>query len=194
MLGAGSGAGLRQGKAAGRDRYRNRCRDRAAENPVPRDPAWFELTVCSEKERYPRSGTPPAPGTPGEGGGGGFWQRPKQERAPSPPLPRSHHEPSAHSRSMKGTDHKHACACHPERSEGSLCVAAGRDPSQAQDDGLRPSAPFRNSTGGGNMRRRARFSSTLGEAQHHEELFSLPRSGQVHAGSFGPGPRSAAER
>ena len=35
-------------------------------------------------------------------------------------------------------------------SEGSLCVAAGGDPSQAQDDGLRPSAPFQSSTGGGN--------------------------------------------
>ncbi len=69
----------------------------------------------------------------------------------SSPLPRSHHERWAHPRSMKGTDHKHVSACHPERSEGSLGVAAGRDPSQAQDDGLRLSAPFQSSStrGGG---------------------------------------------
>ncbi len=65
-------------------------------------------------------------------------------------FPRSQHEPSAHPRAMKRSDHTHISARHPERSEGSLGVAAGRDPSQAQDDGLRPSAPFQSSTGGEN--------------------------------------------
>ncbi len=91
----------------------------------------------------------PAPGTSGAGRGGLDGGRAVQQ-TPSLALPRSHHEPSAHPRSMKGTDHRHVIACHPEHSKGSLGVAAGRDPSQAQDDGLRPSAPFQSSTGGGN--------------------------------------------
>ncbi len=102
------------------------------------------------------------------------------------PLSRSHHEPSAHPRSMKGTDHKHVSACHPERSEGSPGVAAGRDSSQAQDDGLRPSAPFQSSTGRGDQRldparRDLRSWPELGPALSSGRLPARLRGCPVHA-------------
>jgi hypothetical protein len=49
------------------------------------------------------------------------------------------HEPSAHPRSMKDVKYKHARACHPERSEGSLPRATEEILRCAQDDGLKPS-------------------------------------------------------
>jgi len=42
------------------------------------------------------------------------------------PHSRSQHQPFAHPRSMKDANHKHASACHPERSEGSLRAATKR--------------------------------------------------------------------
>jgi hypothetical protein len=44
---------------------------------------------------------------------------------------------------------KHASACHPERSEGSLPSAAEEILRCAQDDGLKPSIHFQSITGGG---------------------------------------------
>ncbi len=109
-----------------------------------------EPTACGGEETL--SGRQPLsrPRYSGGGQGRGLEEQTSPSETPSLTLPRSHDEPWAHPRSMRGSDHKDVSACHPERSEGSLCVAAGRDPSQAQDDGLRPSAPFESSTGGGN--------------------------------------------